>query len=156
MQFDLASARWQRLGAVEVRGAELVFEQERWPLDKLQHAPGMPRSFMQVEHGRLFLQDTPVVKEYRAKCHVMTKHRGRDELRDEILRVNEPLEVKGWQITLMSHDKAADGTPQVVLQLRRAPGRFWALTGMAGLILCTACWCWSSVNAEKGKEAAYA
>ncbi len=142
MSFDHATVRWQRLGAVTRQGNELVFGEDRWPAEQMQQAPGMPRPFLVVGQGRVILQDAPVVKEYRAKCHVMTKHRGRDEARDEWLKVNEPLEVKGWQVTLMSHERTADGTPQLVLQLRRAPGRFWALTGMMGLILCTTCWCW--------------
>ncbi len=144
MRFDHASARWQRLGGMEQQGQELVFGEERWPLSQLKSAPGMPRPFLVAGGQRVILQDAPAVKEYRAKCHVMTKHRGRDEARDEILRVNAPIEVKGWQVTLMSHERAADGTPVVVLQLRRAPGRFWTLAGMCGLILCIACWCWSS------------
>ncbi len=156
MLFDHASARWQRLGAVEQQGAELVYGDERWAMEKMQRAPGMPRPFLVAGQGRVILQDAPVVKEYRAKCHVMTKHRGRDEARDEWLKVNEPLEVKGWQVTLMAHERAADGTPLPVLQLRHAPGRFWALTGMAGLILCTACWCWQGARKEEKKEVAHA
>ncbi len=159
MHFDHALARWQRLGAVNVQGSELVFGDERWPQERLQRAPGMPRPFLVAGQQRVILQDAPVVKEYRARCHVMTQHRGRDEARDECLRVNHPLEVKGWQITLMSHERAADGTPQLVLQLRHAPGRFWALTGMLGLILCTTMWCWlagKDVNEHKPEEAAHA
>ncbi len=156
MDFDHSSTRWKLLGAVELQGNELVFGDERWPLEQMKQAPGMPRPFLLAGQRRVILQDAPVVKEYRAKCHVMTKHRGRDEARDEWLKVNEPLDVKGWQITLMSHELAADGSPQLVLQLRRAPGRFWALTGMCGLILCTACWCWQGAMKEEGKEVAHA
>ncbi len=156
MRFDHTAARWVRVGAVERQGGELVSGDESWAMESMQRAAGMPRPFLAVGQGRVILQDAPAVKEYRAACHVMTKHRGRDEARDEILRVNEPIEVKGWQVTLMSHAQAADGTPQLVLQLRRAPGRFWALTGMLGLILCTSCWCWSGVKAEGRKEAAHA
>ncbi len=156
MCFDHAASRWLRLGTVEQEGQELVFGEERWPLAQLKSAPGMPRPFLAVGGTKVILQDAPAVKEYRAKCHVMTKHRGRDEARDEILRVNEPIEVKGWQVTLMSHERAADGTPQLVLQLRHAPGRFWSLTGMVGLILCTACWCWQGVKSEDKKEVTHA
>ncbi len=159
MRFDHAHARWQRLGAVEVQGSELTFGEEHWPLSQLQRAPGMPRPFIVTGQQRVILQDAPVVKEYRARCHVMTQHRGRDEARDEWLKVNHPLDVKGWQITLMSHEQAADGTPQLVLQLRHAPGRFWTLTGMLGLILCTSMWCWlagQGANEHQGKEAAHA
>ncbi len=143
MSFNHLTGQWQRLGAVVEQGDELVFGEERWSRENMQRAPGMPRPFLVAGGQRVILQDAPVVKEYRATCHVMTKHRGRDEARNEILRVNEPIEVKGWQVTLMSHGQAADGTPQLVLQLRHAPGRFWTLTGIAGLILCTACWCWT-------------
>ncbi len=143
MRYEPEGARWERLGAVEPQGTELVFGESRWEMAQLQRAPGMPRPFLVAGQGMVILQDAPAVKEYRARCHVMTKHRGRDEAREELLKVNSPLEVKGWQLTLMSHERTAAGTPQLVLQLRRAPGRFWALTGMAGLILCTTCWCWS-------------
>ncbi len=156
MHYDHASARWSRVGAVAVQGDELVFGEERWKAEQLRTAPGMPRPFLVAGQGRVILRDVPAVKEYRARCHVMTKHRGRDEARDEVMRVNAPLAVKGWQVTLMSHERAADGTPRLVLQLRRAPGRFWALTGMVGLILCTACWCWQGGRKKEGKEAAHA
>ncbi len=156
MTFEHQTARWHRVGPVAVLGNELVFGDERWNKGKLQQAAGMPRAFLPVEQGRLILQDAPVVKEYRAKCHVMTTHRGREEARDEWLKVNEPLEVKGWQITLMSHEEAMGGTQRLVLQLRRAPGRFWTLTGMLGLILCTACWCWQTGVKTCGKEGTHA
>ncbi len=154
MRFDHAHMRWQHLGAVAVQGGELVFGEERWPVESLKRAPGMPRPFLVVGESRLIMQDAPAVKEYRAQCHVTTWHRGRQEERDECLKVNEPIEAKGWHVTLMSHERAADGTPVLVLQLRRAPGRFWALTGMAGLILCTACWCWSVGGKDERKEVA--
>ncbi len=148
MRYEPEGARWLRLGAVEQQGSELVFGESRWELSQMQRAPGMPRPFLVAGQGMVILQDAPAVKEYRARCHVMTKHRGRDEARDELLKVNSPLEVKGWQVTLMSHEHTAVGSPQLVLQLRRAPGRFWALTGMVGLILCTACWCWQGRREE--------
>ncbi len=152
--FDHATLRWQRLGAVEVEGDELVYGEQRWPKSQLKAAPGMPmpRPLLVAGQRRVIVKDAAPVKEYRARCHVMTKHRGRDEARDEILKVNEPVEVKGWQVTLMSHEQAADGTPQLVLQLRYAPGRFWTLTGMLGLILCTACWCWQQGGKMKEKK----
>ncbi len=156
MNFDHATARWQRLGAVSLRGAELVFGEERWPLADMKQAPGMPRPFLAAGGARVILQDAAPVKEYRARCHVMTRHRGREEQRDEVLRVNEPLEVKGWQLALMNHESAPDGTPVLVLQLRRAPGRFWSLTGMLGLILCTACWCWQGRGMNERKELTHA
>ncbi len=156
MSFQHETARWVRLGTVAVQGEDLQFGEDRWPVAALKKAPGMPRPFLTVGGARVILQDAPAVKEYRAKCHVMTKHRGRDEARDEILKVNEPLDVKGWQVTLMSHERAADGTPLLVLQLRHAPGRFWALSGMLGLILCTTCWCWQSVSLTSRKELTHA
>ncbi len=155
MSYDHATARWQRLGAVKCVGNEFVLGEQRWPREQMKQTPGMLQPFLVAGQGLVILQDAAPVKEYRAKCHVMTQHRGRDEARDEILRVNDPIEVKGWQVTLMSHERAADGTPVVVLQLRWAPGRFWALTGMLGLILCTACWCWGCAQNEY-REVAHA
>ena len=34
------------------------------------------------------------------------------------------------------------GQTEVLMQARRAPGRFTALCGMVGIIICTAVWCW--------------
>ncbi len=157
MEFDHASANWRRLGAVEQKDGQLCFAEERWNAAQLRGAPGMPRPFLLAGARRVILQDAPAVKEYRAQCLVKTKHRGRDEQRVECLKVNEPVEVKGWQICLMSHEQAADGTPRLVLQLRHAPGRFWSLAGMVGLILCTACWCWGGGRVlTDGKEVEHA
>ncbi len=156
MHYDHDAARWERLGAVEREGERLCFGEESWDAAKLRLAPGMTRPFLNAGGLRIVLQGAPVVKEYRARCLVKTVHRGRMESREEWLKVNEPIEAKGWQITLMSHEEAADGTPVLVLQLRRAPGRFWALSGMVGLILCTACWCWGAGAKKTRKEAAHA
>ncbi len=143
MAYDSAGQRWVKEASLTVEGDRLTAGSgEAWPLAQLQTAPGMPQPFLVAGQGRVVLQDAATVRDYRARCHVTTWHRGRQEERDELLRVNEPLDLKGWQVSLMSHDAQADGTPVLVLQLRRAPGRFWALTGMAGIILCSAMWCW--------------
>ncbi len=156
MSFDHSTARWRREGAVVHEDGHFRFGDESWPAGELRRAPGMPRPFLVAGPRQVILQDAPAVKEYRARCLVKTLHRGRQEVREEYLRVNEPIEVKGWQVALMSHEQAADGTPQLVLQLRRAPGRFWSLLGMLGLIVCTACWCWRAGDDASGKEAAHA
>ena len=33
-------------------------------------------------------------------------------------------------------------TTEVLMQARREPGRFAALCGMVGIMICTAVWCW--------------
>lgn len=83
------------------------------------------------------------VKEYKADCTVYTDHRGRPETRREQLRVNSPLVCKDWRIYLLSyHYNRITNQVTLLLQARRAPGRWYALVGMVGLIICTACWCW--------------
>lgn len=83
------------------------------------------------------------VKEYSADCTVYTDHRGRPETRRETLKVNAPIACKDWHIYLLSYgyDPICNKVT-LVLQARNAPGRWYALAGMVGLIICTACWCW--------------
>ncbi len=158
--YDHAARRWQQQGSVQREGDELTCGGERWPLADFTTAPGMPTPYLLAGQGRVILKEEAPVKEYRAACQVTTWYKGREEKREEVLRVNEPIIAKGWQITLMSHSTAADGSPIVHLQLRDAPGRFWALCGMVGLMLCTACWCYlperRKAQPEAGKEAAHA
>lgn len=84
-----------------------------------------------------------VVKEYSAACTVNTDHRGRPETRKETLKVNYPIFCKDWRIYLLDYKyDALSNRMLLMLEARRAPGRWFALTGMVGLIICTACWCW--------------
>lgn len=110
----------------------------------LRTAPGVPHPFLLLpgEPARLIMQDMPPVREYKAHCQVDTLYRGRKETRQTIIKVNEPLSCKGWEVYLMNYRDTPTGT-KVELLLRRAPGRLPALAGMVGLILCTAFWCWS-------------
>ena len=83
------------------------------------------------------------VKEYSAACTVFTDHRGRAETRQENLRVNYPIACKDVHIYLLSYDyNRLTNQVTVVMQARQAPGRWFALAGMVGLIICTACWSW--------------
>ena len=86
---------------------------------------------------------TGTVKEYSAACTVFTDHRGRPETRRETLKVNAPIACKDWHIYLLSYSyDPICNQVTLVLQARNAPGRWYALAGMVGLIICTACWCW--------------
>ncbi len=149
MEYERGSGTWKRVADVRREGDTLRCGDTRWSAADLKTAPGMPQPFLVAGPGQVILQELGAVKEYRAQCHITTWHKGRQEERDEILRVNEPLEIKGWQVTLMSHGVTADGTPELVLQLRCAPGRFWALTGMLGIIVCSAMWCWQVGKKEQ-------
>ncbi len=150
--FDHAAKRWQKQKELQREGEELVSGAERWPLAALSTAPGMPAPYLLAGQGRVILKEEQPVKEYRAQCQVTTWHKGREETRREQLRVNEPIIAKGWQISLMSHSTDAAGRPLVHLQLREAPGRFWALCGMVGIMLCTACWSWLPDYRQKEKK----
>ncbi len=86
---------------------------------------------------------TGTVKEYSADCTVYTDHRGRPETRRETLKVNHPIACKDWHIYLLSYGyDPITNKVTLVLQARNAPGRWYALAGMVGLIICTACWSW--------------
>lgn len=134
---------WAFIGNPTVEVDSLRYGDELWAIEDLQLSPGMPSPFLLLpgEPERLIMREARPVKDYSAACHIETDYRGRAESRDEVVRVNAPLSCKGWQIYLNSYTPMA-GTTLVNLQLRRAPGRFAALTGMVGIILCTACWCW--------------
>jgi len=134
---------WTALGHPRREGNRLYWGKESWAVDSLRSAPGVPQPFLVLpgDPPRLLMRDAPAVKDYRGTCLLKTEHRGRVEERREILRVNEPLSCKGWMLYLMNY-RPAGSHVLVELQARRAPGRWSALMGMAGIILCTACWCW--------------
>ncbi len=161
-RFEHGTRQWVPLEAVAREGDELVLGEERWPLSAFTTGPHVSFPYLPAGKGRVILKDKEApVREYRADCHITTRYKGREEEREEQLRVNEPILAKGWQITLMSHGCTHGGTPVLYLQLRHAPGRFWALSGMIGIILCTACWSWLPDYRKKkanneGKEAAHA
>lgn len=125
------------------RGDRLVAGNESWDKSLLKTAPGLPQPFYRVPGNppRIILQNPPAVKDYCAHCVVDTDYRGRPEQRRQQLRVNDPISCKGWLISLVSYD-TYQGRTLVRLQARRAPGRIAALSGMVGIIICTACWCW--------------
>ena len=141
---------------VEVRREEerLVAGEESWPVSALRTAPGMKDPYLLIPGNppRVLVQNPPAVREYCADCVVHTDHRGRPETRREQLRVNEPISCKGWIISLESYDTAG-GVTHVQLRARRAPGRIMALSGMVGVILCSAFWCWSR-KADREESAA--
>ena len=154
---------WELIGHPVHEVDCLRYGDELWALEDLRISEGMPQPYLLLpgEPERLIMRDARPVRSYSAACHIETDYRGRRELRDEVVRVNEPIECKGWLIYLNSYTPMGRST-LVTLQLRRAPGRVAALSGMVGLILCTACWCWwrregASVGSgaeEHGKEMA--
>ena len=87
------------------------------------------------------------VKSYRATCHIVTDHKGRREEYDRTLAVNEPLECKGWLISLDSY-RSLGGMTHVMMQARRAPGRIAFRSGVAGIVICLAAWCWRRKEEE--------
>jgi hypothetical protein len=128
---------------VERRGDTLHLGEECWPVSSLTRAPGMPHPFLMIpgSPARVLVQNPATVRDYCAKIVAFTDHRGRPETHKAELRVNSPFACKDWRFSLSSYNLEA-GKPRVLLQARRAPGRFTALCGMVGIIICTAVWCW--------------
>lgn len=128
---------------VQRRGDTLYCGAESWPVSALRGAPGMPHPFLSLpgNPARVLVQNPGTVRDYCAHVVAFTDHRGRPETHRAELRVNEPFACKDWRFSLSSYRSQGGGT-EVQLQARRAPGRFAALSGMVGIILCTAVWCW--------------
>lgn len=128
--------------ALEQRGDRLYLGEESWAVADLVTEPGMPYPFLAVggETPRVIVQDPPAVKDYAASCTLFTDYKGRPETRHETLRVNEPLECKGWLIYLSDYTTTPRGT-QLKLIARRAPGRLPALAGIIGLVATLAFYC---------------
>lgn len=129
--------------SLEQRGKMLCLGEECWPVESLKTAPGMPRPYLLLPGTpvRLIMQDVPAVRDYCATCTVEEKYKGQSHVRTYELRVNNPLVCNGWQLALLSYQVRGDQT-WVTLQARHAPGRYLAMAGMVGLIICTAGWCW--------------
>lgn len=137
------NGRWENARELKLRDGRLVLGEESWPLSSLKTAPGIDRPFLLVpgEPPRLIMKMPPPVREYRALCEVQQVHRGMSETREELLRVNEPIERAGWLLSLMSYQPMGSSS-LVIMQARRAPGRIPAMAGMLGLVLSLAFWCW--------------
>lgn len=135
---------------VRREGDMLVAGDEKWPVSSLRTAPGMQQPFLLLEGEpmRVLLQHAPAVREYHASCFIKTTHRGRPEQRKASLRVNEPLDCKGWLITLMDY-RQSQGKTYVRMQARKAPGRIAALSGMVGVMICSVFWCWWKKEEEE-------
>lgn len=160
LPFIWMNGRWVSLpeGHLKQDGDELVLGKGRYPVSALVQPENSAYPYLLIrEPLPPGVQGSGVVKEYRVACTVFTDHRGRPETRHEVLRVNEPIACKDWHIYLLSyHYNHADNTVAVVLQARNAPGRWFALVGMVGLMLSTACWCWwrreTPAAVTEGKE----
>ena len=128
---------------VERRGDTLHLGQESWPVSALKSAPGMPHPFTMLpgKPARVLVQKPGTVRDYCARVVAFTDHRGRPETHKAELRVNTPFSCKDWRFSLSSY-RQEGGQTEVLLQARRAPGRFAAICGMLGIIICTAVWCW--------------
>lgn len=144
--FQWTGGAWAPIARPSLQDGRLVHGEESWAADSLQKNPvlgSQPYLLLPGEPARLLLQDEPAVRSYHAQCRVTTTYRGREETRDETLRVNEPISCNGWRIYLMSY-RPMGGSALLQLEARRAPGRVPALAGMAGLIICCAFRFWGS------------
>lgn len=137
--------QWEPHSHPTLKDGAISVGTESWPQENLQQPPAtsiQPYLLLPGEPARLLVQDKPPVRQYSAECLLVTNYRGRPEERPVTLRVNEPLSCNGWQIYLMGY-RPMGNTTLLQLEARRAPGRLpFALPGMIGIILCTACWCW--------------
>lgn len=147
------NGRWENARELKLRDGRLVLGEESWPLSSLKTAPGIDRPFLLVpgEPPRLIMKMPPPVREYRALCEVQQEHRGMSETREEMLRVNEPIERAGWLLSLMSYQPMGSSS-LVIMQARRAPGRIPAMAGMLGLVLSLAFWCWGLGRRSESSE----
>lgn len=129
---------------VERQGDTLCLGEESWPVSSLKTAPGMPHPFLIIpgQQTRVLVKNPGTVRDYCAQLVAFTDHRGRPETHKAELRVNSPFACKDWRFSLSSYRTTENGKYEVMMQARRAPGRFAALTGMVGIIICTAVWCW--------------
>ena len=127
-----------------VKDNHLCIADLKFDLTHLKQLPNMEGRMMLIsEPYPCGLAENGNVKEYRAYCTVDTDHRGRPETRKEVLRVNYPITCKDWQIYLLNYNyDPIFNQVTLTLQARNAPGRWFALVGMVGVIVCTACWCW--------------
>ena len=151
--------KWEPVGHPVPEVDCLRYGDELWAKEDLRISPDFPQPYLLLpgEPVRMVMRDSRAVKDYSAALHIETTYRGRPEVRDEQVRVNSPLECKGWLMYLNSYTPMGRST-LVTLQLRRAPGRVPSLVGMVGIILCTACWCWwrreepATLTTDEGKE----
>ena len=141
--YSFEQGRPGAMHSVERRGDMLHLGAESWPLSALKKAPGMPHPFLMLpgNPARVLVQNPGTVRDYCAHIVAFTDHRGRPETHRAELRVNSPFACKEWRFSLSSY-RGEGEQAQVLMQARRAPGRFAALCGMVGIIICTAVWCW--------------
>ena len=141
--YSFVNGRPGAANPVERKGDMLVLGEESWPVASLKAAPGMPHPFLMLpgSPARVLVQNPGTVRDYCAKVVAFTDHRGRPETHKAELRVNSPFACKDWRFSLSSYRREGD-TTEVLMQARRAPGRFAALCGMVGIMICTAVWCW--------------
>lgn len=155
--------RWMPLpaGYLTTEGDSLKLGHRSFNKADIKPHPGLSMPCLLVsEPVPAGVYGTGTVKEYSADCSVYTDHRGRPETRQEQLRVNHPIACKDWHIYLLNYAyDHINNRVTLVLQARNAPGRWYALAGMVGLIICTACACWwrrekvAPTATEEGKEA---
>ena len=138
--------QWQELPPLhfKIEDNYLCFSNQKFDLSKLKPIPNEDGNMMLISepipHG---LSESGNIKEYRAYCTIDTDHRGRPETRKEVLRVNYPIACKDWKIYLLNYNyDPISNKVTLYLQARNAPGRWFAMVGMVGVIVCTACWCW--------------
>ncbi len=142
--YEQKGNEWMPLGTVTERGHELIYAGESWSKDMLEYPASTDYKAIMLIKGdpaRVILQQDATVKDYRVTYRLDCPQEGAGI--KGILRVNEPIEHRGWQFTLMNYHRIASSRQTVIqLEARRAPGRFWARSGMIALLVCIAAWCW--------------
>lgn len=154
--YTFSEGKWSAPESLAIEGEFLRLGEERWPLGGLKRASGMPQPYMLVQGKplRLIMRQEAPVRDYVARCQVTEEYRPgiSGNLRED-LRVNEPLSHQGWQVALMSFDNRGEAV-DVLVQVRRAPGRLAVIGGIVGLVVSVAFWCWGGEKRNRGEEAA--
>ncbi len=135
---------WKLLGKMRQKEEMLYYEGENWSISELQHDAKMGKQaflFIDSKPMRLILEGEPTIKEYKVD-YTLNDPELEEEKRG-VLRVNEPIEHRGWQFSMMNYRVMEQAGQTIVhLEARHAPGRFWARSGMFALIISIASWCW--------------
>lgn len=142
--------RWVAPVPLAVEGNTLRLGEETW---NRELPGGQAHLLLPGSPMRLIVRTPAPVSFYDAECRLTQSYRGTPTTETRHIRVNTPLECKGWQISLLDMQETPAGGA-AVMQARRAPGRGIVLAGLVGLIISTCGMCWQRKPSDKGKEAA--
>lgn len=141
--------QWRPIGTPSREGDTLTLGSETWSLSALQRVPGVaqPAYIIPGTPPRLLLASEAPVRSYSATCRFTPTQPGAPA-QEHILRVNEPAAFAEHIFYLMSYTPRSYGGTEVMIQMRRAPGRRIALIGLLACIVCSAFWTFAPAPKE--------